>query len=165
MEFKNLRIKTISTIKELIMKKFKFTIHGNKYDVNVINVEDNIAEIDVNGTTYQVEVEKTIQQSKTPKLVRSVAVPSTEGHQSMSKTSSPAAPKGTGLVKSPLPGTVLEVYVKVGDSVKIGTKLLMLEAMKMENNINSDKEGMVKAVKINKGDSVLEGDVLIEIGV
>ena len=60
------------------MKKFKFTIQGNKYDVNIVNVEDNIAEIEVNGATYQVEVDKVISQSKTPKLVRSVAVPSTD---------------------------------------------------------------------------------------
>jgi biotin carboxyl carrier protein len=146
------------------MKKFKFTIHGNKYEVNVVNVEDNIAEIDVNGTIYKVEVDKTIQQSKTPKLVRSVAVPSTDSATSTIKTAPPKAPKGTGLIKSPLPGVILDIHVKVGDQIKIGTKLITLEAMKMENNINSDKEGTVKTINIGKGDSVLEGDVLIEIG-
>jgi glutaconyl-CoA/methylmalonyl-CoA decarboxylase subunit gamma len=146
------------------MKKFKFTIQGNKYDVNVVNVEDNIAEIEVNGATYKVEVDKVITQSKTPKLVRSVAVPSTDTTPSMQKTSSPTAPKGAGFIKSPLPGVILAVYVKEGDIVKVGTKLLMLEAMKMENNINADKEGVIKSIKVRTGDSVLEGDVLIEIG-
>jgi biotin carboxyl carrier protein len=60
---------------------------------------------------------------------------------------------------------ILNVHVKEGDSVKIGTKLITLEAMKMENNINSDKEGVIKAIKVKQGDSVLEGDILIEIGV
>ncbi len=147
------------------MKSFKFTIQGNKYDVNILNVEENIAEIEVNGTTYKVEVDKKITASKTPKLVRTVAVPSTEISPSQQKTSAPSAPKGTGHIKSPLPGVILDVFVKEGDSVKVGQKLILLEAMKMENNINADKEGIVKSVKVKKGDSVLEGDVLIEIGV
>jgi len=146
------------------MKKFKFTIQGNKYDVNIVNVEENIAEVEVNGATYKVEVDKVIAQSKTPKLVRSVAVPSTDTTPSQQKTSAPGAPKGVGFIKSPLPGVILDVYVREGDTVKVGTKLLMLEAMKMENNINSDKDGVIKSIKVKTGDSVLEGDVLIEIG-
>lgn len=146
------------------MKSFKFKIHGNKYDINILNVEENIAEIEVNGTLYKVEVDKRITSSKTPKLVRTVAMPSTETTPSQLKTSAPTAPKGTGYVKSPLPGVILDVYVKEGEQVKIGQKLILLEAMKMENNINADKEGIVKTVKVKKGDSVLEGEVLIEIG-
>lgn len=146
------------------MKNFKFTIQGNKYDVNILNVEDNIAEVEVNGTVYKVEVDKKITSSKTPKLVRTVAVPSTETTPSQLKTSAPSAPKGTGFVKSPLPGVILDVYIKEGDHVKVGQKLILLEAMKMENNINADKEGIVKSVKVKKGDSVLEGDILVEIG-
>lgn len=146
------------------MKSFKFTIQGNKYDVNILNVEENIAEVEVNGTAYKVEVDKKITTTKTPKLVRTVAVPSTETTPSQLKTSAPGSPKGTGYIKSPLPGVILDVYVKEGDTVKIGQKLILLEAMKMENNINADKEGIVKSVKVKKSDSVLEGDVLIEIG-
>lgn len=147
------------------MKQFKFTIQGNKYDVNVINVEDNIAEIEVNGSVYQVEVDKKIAATKTPKLVRSVAVPATESHKSQQKTNAPSSQKGAGHVKSPLPGVILDVFVREGDQVKVGTKMILLEAMKMENNINADKDGIIKAIKVNKGDSVLEGDILIEIGV
>jgi len=145
------------------MKNFKFTIHGNKYDVNIIDIEDNIAEIEVNGAIYKVEVDKLIPTSKTPKLIRSVAVPTTESSPTQLKTSAPTAPKGAGFIKSPLPGVILNVHIKEGDKVKIGTKLITLEAMKMENNINSDKEGFVKSLKVKQGDSVLEGDVLIEI--
>ena len=122
------------------MKKFKFTINGNVYEVDIQNIEDNIAEIEVNGTTYRVEVEKAIQTSKTPKLMRSVSVPSTDSAPSIAKTSSPASPKGTGNVKSPLPGVILDVHVREGDAVKVGQRLITLEAMKMENNINADKE-------------------------
>jgi biotin carboxyl carrier protein len=147
------------------MKNFKFTIQGNKYDVNILNVEDNVAEVEVNGATYKVELEKVFSQSKTPKLMRPVVVPETESDKSQLKTSAPASPKGAGYVKSPLPGVILNVHVREGDKVKIGTKLITLEAMKMENNINADKEGIIKSIKIKPGDSVLEGDLLIEIGV
>ena len=91
-------------------------------------------------------------------------MPSTDTTPSMQKTSSPTSPKGAGFIKSPLPGVILEVNVKEGDTVKVGTKLLMLEAMKMENNINADKDGVIKSIKVKAGVSVLEGEVLIEIG-
>lgn len=146
------------------MKNFKFTINGNVYDAEINSIEDNIAEVSINGVTYSVEIDRKIQTVKTPKLVRTIAVPSTDSHPSMTKTASPSAPKGTGNIKSPLPGVILDIFVREGDSVKIGQKLLMLEAMKMENNINADKEGHVSSIKVSKGDSVMEGDILIVIG-
>jgi biotin carboxyl carrier protein len=82
----------------------------------------------------------------------------------VAKTSSPAGPKGAGSIKSPLPGVILEVFVREGDMVKMGQKLLMLEAMKMENNIEADKAGKVVSILKHKGDNVMEGDVLIIIG-
>jgi glutaconyl-CoA/methylmalonyl-CoA decarboxylase subunit gamma len=146
------------------MKKFKFTINGNQYETEVLSVEDNIAEIEVNGTLYKVEVDKTIKSTKTPKLVRQNVVPSTDSHPSVAKTSSPAGPKGAGSIKSPLPGVILEMFVREGDEVKMGQRLLMLEAMKMENNIEADKAGKVVSILKHKGDNVMEGDVLIIIG-
>ncbi|MFH1120860.1 MAG: biotin/lipoyl-containing protein [Bacteroidota bacterium] len=146
------------------MKKFKFTINGNIYEVDIQNIDDNIAEVEVNGTIYKVEVDKAMQTTKTPKLMRSVSVPSTDSEPSIAKTSSPGTPKGTGSIKSPLPGVILDIHVREGDQVKVGQKLLTLEAMKMENNINADKEGKVVTLKVGKGDSVMEGDVLIVIG-
>jgi glutaconyl-CoA/methylmalonyl-CoA decarboxylase subunit gamma len=146
------------------MKNFKFTIHGNVYETEIIGIEENTAEVMVNGITYTVEIDRKLQAIKTPKLIRTMAVPSTDSHPSVSKTASPSAPKGTGNIKSPLPGVILEIYVKEGEMVKIGQKLLMLEAMKMENNINSDKEGRVVSIKAGKGASVMEGDILIVIG-
>jgi len=146
------------------MKKFKFTINGNIYETEALNIEDNIAEIEVNGTLYKVEVDKTMKTTKTPKLVRPVAVPSTDSHPSVAKTSSPGGPKGAGSIKSPLPGVILEMFVREGDEVKMGKRLLMLEAMKMENNIEADKAGKVVSILKHKGDNVMEGDVLIIIG-
>jgi biotin carboxyl carrier protein len=146
------------------MKKFKFTINGNQYEVDVINVEDNIAEVEVNGTKYQVEIESKVQTTKTPRFVRSIVSPSTDIVKSQQKTSGPSESKGVGHIKSPLPGVILNVHVKEGDIVKIGDKLLTLEAMKMENNVNSDKQGKILSIKVKPGDSVLEGEILVEIG-
>lgn len=146
------------------MKRFKFTINGNQYETEVLSIEDNVAEIEVNGTKYFVEVNRDIKPTKTPKLVRTVAVPSTDTVSSQAKTSRPDAPKGAGSVKSPLPGVILEVLVREGDTVKLGQKLLVLEAMKMENNIEADKPGKITSILKHKGDAVMEGDVLIVIG-
>jgi len=146
------------------MKKYSFTINGNEYNVAVKNVDDNVAEVEVNGFKYSVEFDRTLETTKTPKLVRQQVVPSTDITPSEQKTSSPSAPKGAGYVKSPLPGTILDVHVIIGDIVKSGDKLITLEAMKMENIINSDKGGKVVSVNVKKGDPVMEGDILIEIG-
>lgn len=144
------------------MKKFKFNIRGNNYDVEILSMEDDIVEVEVNGSVYQVEIEKQVKTTKTPKLMRPHVYPS--GGNDTSKTSKPTEKKGVGHVKAPLPGTVLEIKTKVGDSVKVGDVLLIMEAMKMENNIKSDKSGTIKEIKVNVGDSVLEGDILVEIG-
>jgi glutaconyl-CoA/methylmalonyl-CoA decarboxylase subunit gamma len=144
------------------MKKYKFTIHGNQYEVQIQNVEDNIIELEVNGSFYTVEVDKSLQPVKTPKLVRARAVPSTD--TTPSEGTGTRSSKGTGTIKAPLPGTILSIHCKVGEQIKIGQKLIVLEAMKMENNIDSDKEGRVIDIKVTQGKSVMEGDVLIEIG-
>ena len=146
------------------MKRFKFSIHGNHYDVEIQQIEDEQATVQVNGQLYEVEIDKSMQLIKTPKLVRTPAIPSTDATPATARTSSPAGPKGGGTIKSPLPGTILNVHVKVGDAVKMGQKLITLEAMKMENNIDADKEGVIMEIKASKGDAVMEGDVLIVIG-
>jgi glutaconyl-CoA/methylmalonyl-CoA decarboxylase subunit gamma len=145
------------------MKKFSFTINGHDYDVEIKSVEDNMAEVEVNGFLYTVEFDRTIQTTKTPKLVRNDSVPSTDLTPAEKKTGLPDKIKGGRFIKSPLPGTILEVNVKVGDKVKSGDKLLLLEAMKMENTIVSDKDGIIETINFNKGDTVREGDILIVI--
>lgn len=145
------------------MNDFKYRINGNEYNVHIANVDGQLVELEVNGTPYMVEVERALKQTKTPKLVRTQAIPSTDSHPAVAKTASPGTAT-SGEVKTPLPGVVLDILVHPGDEVKVGQHLLVLEAMKMENNIDSDKEGKVVEVKVRKGDSVLEGDVLITIG-
>lgn len=144
------------------MKNYKLKINGNDYDVNVNSVEGNIANVEVNGTPYKIEIDREVKESKTPKLVRPNAVPSTDSYPSVVKTVSPGVAT-SGAIKSPLPGVVLSVDVREGDNVKVGQRLLVLEAMKMENNIDSDKEGRIASIKVRQGDSVMEGDVLIVI--
>lgn len=141
------------------MKKFKFTIKGHNYDVDILKFEDNIANIEVNGTLYKVEVQQEIKQSKTPKLIRQEIMHKRRDSK-IKKNISAAAFE----VKAPLPGNIMHVYVKEGDAVSVGDKLLMYEAMKMENEIKAEKEGTIALLKVRPGDSVLQGDVLIEIG-
>jgi biotin carboxyl carrier protein len=140
------------------MKKYKFTINGAEYSVEISNVEDRTIELDVNGTPYTVQIDKEVKQTKTPTLLRSVAVPTTDQGAAVKVAAK------TGMIKSPLPGTILDIFVKQGDKVSIGQRILLLEAMKMENNIESDKAGTVTEIKVSKGTAVMEGDVLIVIG-
>ena len=140
------------------MKKFSFTINGNQYDVEITDVEDNIAQIEVNGTTYEVEIHREVKKSKTPTLVRS-EVPTKRQDSKIKKS----IKTSSSAIKAPLPGSIIEVMVSEGDEVKKGQKVLTYEAMKMENVVYAEKDGVVKSIKVAKGDSVLEGQELMEI--
>ena len=139
------------------MKDFKYTINGNVYNVVVNSVKDAIAEIEVNGTPYKVEMNE--QPEKKPVVVN----PTRPATVPVTPISRPAPTSGPKALRSPLPGTIIDIVCNVGDSVKKGQKLMILEAMKMENSINSEKDGVVKEIKVNKGDSVLEGVDLVVI--
>jgi len=143
------------------MKDFKYKINGSQYKVEVLKQEDNIVELEVNGTPYSVEIER--PANKVPEKISrpaSAPVTSTEAPAVSQKKVAGAG----GSVKSPLPGIILDVIVKVGDTVKVGDKLMILEAMKMENTIASDLAGTVLDIKVEKGTSVLEGADLVTIG-
>jgi glutaconyl-CoA/methylmalonyl-CoA decarboxylase subunit gamma len=146
------------------MKNYKFTINGNKYNVDILGIEDNVAQLEVNGTPYEVEME--IEKFVQPKAVVRLTPPPAPkaGSAGASVAKAPNAPTGGSNLKSPLPGVILDVFVKVGDHVKPGDHIVLLEAMKMENNIDADKEGTIKEVKVQRNDSVMEGDVLVVIG-
>ena len=137
------------------MKRFKFKIRGNKYEAVIQKFENNTVDIEVNGTSYKVEIEKEIVTAKTPKLVRSAVKTSKEDAQIKSNTGKS--------VKAPLPGTIIKINVKPGDEVNAGDTLLIMEAMKMENNIQCETGGKIKSVLIKEGENVLQGDNLIEI--
>ena len=139
------------------MRSFIFNIKGQEYDVEIKKIINNLAEVEVNGTVYQVEVKQDAKQSKTPILVRSEPAVPKSAHKFKKKIS------GTLEVKSPLPGNIMNVFIKENDEVKKGDKLLMYEAMKMENIIYAEKDGQITKIKVKPGDNILEGDVLMEI--
>ncbi|MFO7723450.1 MAG: biotin/lipoyl-containing protein [Bacteroidales bacterium] len=138
------------------MKHYKFVINGNQYEVEIKDYSNDVAELEVNGTPFRVEVEHKMTLTKTPKISRPVT-----------RTPVAAAPVsvsgGVTPVISPLPGTIMQVIVKPGDKVQKGDKLLIMEAMKMENNIQADRDGTVSSVKVAAGDNVLQGAVLLEL--
>lgn len=141
------------------MKKYKFKINGQVYEVEVGEFDGNNATVSVNGTSYQVELQGEEKKAKTPVLARKPVV-NKPGEGQIKKTESTG---GAFKINSPLPGTIKKVNVSVGDTVKEGDCLMVMEAMKMDNNVMSEKSGTVKAVKVKEGDAVLQGDTLVEI--
>ena len=137
------------------MKKFKFKIRGNQYEAVVNSFEKNIVDIDINGTNYKVELEQEVVKTKTPKLVRSKVHTAKDDAKIKSNVGK--------LVKAPLPGTIFKMMVSIGDEVKAGDTLLIMEAMKMENNIQAQLDGKVKSVMVKEGDAVLQDDILLEL--
>ena len=143
------------------MKSYRFKINGNEYNVDINSVEGNMASVSVNDTAYQVELENAPAapvQAVPAAPVAAAPVPA-----------APAAPKpaasGAGkAVTSPLPGVIIAVKVNVGDSVKAGQEVAVLEAMKMENSIEATHDGTVTAIHVAKGDSILEGAAVVTIG-
>jgi glutaconyl-CoA/methylmalonyl-CoA decarboxylase subunit gamma len=141
------------------MKNFKFKINGNDYEVAIDEIVDNIAQVQVNGVNYAVELEK--NEEKPAPVVRKPKPQAVKNEPVQPK------PSGSGAslksVLSPLPGVILDIKVKEGDKIAKGTTVLVMEAMKMENNIASEFEGVVSAIKVKTGQSVLQSDVLVEI--
>lgn len=144
------------------MKNYKFKINGTEYSVDINEVEGQEISLDVNGTPYKVTVDKEMKQKQVVMQTRKAPQVAAAAGGSVQK-SAPAAAAGSK-VTTPLPGTILDVFVNVGDKVKAGQTVVLLEAMKMENNIETDVEGTITEVKVRKGDSVLEGDVMVVIG-
>ncbi|MDR0431582.1 MAG: biotin/lipoyl-binding protein [Tannerellaceae bacterium] len=143
------------------MKSFKYTINGNVYKVHINSVVEDIAEVEVNGTPYKVKMEKPAKKQVVT-IKRPAQAPTTASGEPV--VARPVAAASQGSVKSPLPGVILDVKCKVGDTVKRGQTIIVLEAMKMENSINADRNGVIKEIKVNKGDSVLENADLVVIG-
>ena len=144
------------------MKEYKYKINGMKFTVGVGDIADNCVQVEVNGTPYKVELdEKMAPKSIVAAPKRPSAAPRTEtGEKVISK---PASSTGSAAaVKSPLPGTIMSFNVKVGDSVNSGDTVCVLEAMKMENDVHTQKGGVVKQILVNVGDAILEGtDIMI----
>lgn len=143
------------------MKEFRYSINGTQYKVEIIKEEENTVELEVNGTPYTVELDKAV---KVKPVVISRPAPAPVTAKGAPVVVPTKAVSAGSVIKSPLPGVILEVNVKVGDTVKSGSKLMILEAMKMENTIVSDHDGKVVEIKVDKGASVLEGAELVIIG-
>ena len=152
------------------MNKYQYKVQGVDYDVEIEEVEGNVAKVVVNGVRFDVELKQPINPTSTLKKVR-VEAPKAVARPAAPVTPAPAAvpaaPVAAGAgspIKAPLPGTIIELKVNVGDTVKQGDVVLVLEAMKMQNNIESEYSGTVTSITVKQGETVMEGAVLLTIG-
>lgn len=146
------------------MKTYRFKINGNEYNVAINSVDGTNASVTVNGTDYQVELGNA---PAAPVQTAPAAAPAAAPVQTAPAASAAPKPAASGAgkaVTSPLPGVIIAVKVNVGDSVKAGQEVAVLEAMKMENSIEATQDGTVTAIHVAKGDSVLEGAAIVTIG-
>ena len=158
------------------MKKYQYKVQGVDYEVEIAEVEGKIAKVNVNGIPFEIEMQKPINAAKHPVLAatkRAAAAPAEAPAASTpaaapapaAPAAQPAAPAGAGnALKAPLPGTINAINVKVGDKVNVGDIVIVLEAMKMQNNIEAENAGTVTSILVNPGDSVMEGAVMLTIG-
>ncbi len=148
--------------------KFQYKVQGIDYDVEIEEMEGNLAKIKVNGIPFEVELRQPINPTHAitkPKVEAPKAAPAAPAAAPAATTpAQPTAPAGAGTaVKAPLPGTITSVCVKVGDKVNVGDTVVVLEAMKMQNNIEAENAGTVTSIVVNPGDSVMEGATLLTI--
>lgn len=150
------------------MKQYKYTINGAQFDVTIDSIVGSKAKVEVNGIPFEVEmqgsslVEEALPTVSTEAAAAPAAAPAAEA-----AAPAAAAKSGPGAgapVKAPLPGVVTKILVKEGQGVKKGETVLVLEAMKMENNITAEADGTVTGICVSAGDSVMEGTTLITIG-
>jgi len=152
------------------MNKYQYKVQGVDYEVEIAEVEGNIAKVNVNGIPFEVELQQPINAAKHPNIAKvkveapkpAAAAPVAAAAPAAAK---PAVAAGNGNpVKAPLPGTINQINVKVGDTVAVGDVVIVLEAMKMQNNIESEYAGTVTSVVVSQGESVMEGAVMLTIG-
>ncbi len=142
-------------------KEYKYTINGNKYEVAISDIAENIATVTVNGEEYKVEMEpEPVEEKKV--VVRPVANTSSSTSNSNESSNAGAIASGNA-VKAPLPGVITEICVNEGDEVKAGDTVVVLEAMKMANNIEAEKDGKITAICVKPGQTVMEDDPLVVI--
>ena len=139
------------------MKEYKYTINGNKYEVVIGAITDNVATLTVNGEEFKVEMEREAEPEKKKPVVRAAA--SVAADEPAAGT---AANKANAL-KAPLPGVITDILVEVGQEVQAGDNVIVLEAMKMANNLQAEKSGKVTAICVQVGQSVMEDEALVVI--
>ena len=148
------------------MKRFELLLNDKAYLVEVTKISKDGALVNVNGTHYEVGI-KDLTAGQAPQVMR-VAAPPPEAPVAASAGQPQAAAAvekvgGLTIVKAPLPGLIIDVKVKVGDKVKTGDVLLVIETMKMENNVSSPATGTIAEVNVANGESVAEGAPMITI--
>ena len=164
------------------MKQYRYTINGHPYEVTIHSADEEMAEVEVNGHRYSVRLSDETASEPAMRISKRVtkptpdpepAVAASEAPASVTPEEAPTAPApesqpkraaGGREVIAPLPGLIREVLVAEGDQVKKGQKIMVLEAMKMENEINADSDGTITSLLVAKGDSVQGGDPLATIG-
>lgn len=164
------------------MAKYEYKVKGVDYVVEIQDIEGNIANVTVNGIPFEVEMKQPVKSSKQKvKLTDgqnnisassvasagSAAGSSSAASSAASSDSASSSKQATSAagkpVVAPLPGTINEIKVKVGDKVNTGDTVVVLEAMKMQNNIDAETSGTITSINVNKGDAVMEGDTLVTI--
>ena len=162
------------------MKEYKFKINGKEYNVAIGEANGKMLSVNVNGADYEVEIERSLDFARDDNNARNgnntrddkaegnpVISTKAEGNPVISTKAEgrvEKSPAGAAVqVTSPLPGVIVEVSVKEGQAVKAGQKVAVLEAMKMENEIPAARDGVITAIHVNKGDSVLEGAPIVSI--
>jgi biotin carboxyl carrier protein len=140
-------------------KEYKYTINGNAYEVAIGEIVENEAVVTVNGEEYKVAWEPEAEPEKKVVVRKAAAEPA----ESDSAAGEGGAVNTNNAIKSPLPGVITSINVNVGDEVKAGDILLVLEAMKMANNIEAEKDGKVTAICVKPGQSVMEDDALVVV--
>ena len=152
------------------MKQYKYTINGAQFDVTIDSIVGSKAKVEVNGIPFEVEMQgSSLVEEALPTVTTDGAAPAAAPAAPAATAEAPAAPAaksgpGAGApVKAPLPGVVTKILVSEGQAVKKGETVLVLEAMKMENNITAEADGTVSGICVCAGDSVMEGTTLITI--
>ena len=152
------------------MRTYSYTINGARYDVTIESLRDQVAKLNVNGVAFDVEIlGAPLSEGDLPE-VAAAAAPAAPVAAAPKAESAPAAPAAKGAagagepVNAPLPGVVTKVLVAAVQAVKKGDTVVVLEAMKMENNITAECDGTVTGICVAAGDSVLEGTTLLTIG-
>ncbi len=161
------------------MKTYKYKVQGVDYEVEITEVEGKIARVNVNGIPFEIEMQKPINAAKHPVLAATKRTAPVSSDFVAEPPAAPAAPAakpaatapaaapaaGSGAaIKAPLPGTINAINVKVGDKVNVGDVVIVLEAMKMQNNIEAESAGTVTSILVKQGDTVMEGAPMLTIG-
>ena len=141
-------------------KEYKYTINGNQYEVIIGDIAENTATVTVNGEEYKVEMEPELVEEKKVVVRKPVAAESSDNSENSEAT---ANINTNNAIKAPLPGVITEICVNVGDEVNAGDTVLVLEAMKMANNIEAEKAGKITAICVKPGQTVMEDDALVVI--